>query len=771
MHFCAKGLTSIFPREIVSKNNSSYSSSNHNDMESEDNAESTFRHKLGLIPEEEEDLTEAFKARLGINKTDPLMNNDDNEINEIVVMNDVEKEATLSKFKFEKFIQENFKKGNSIAPTNHNNTNTPAVTTLSNQPLTESLLKSCEAQNLSQSAVVISNAIKLFCKDIKPFQKTPAIVNEPQTKEAKPGVKRFSMIKLFQNKNKSSSTSSSDEWSNNLEWQLNTIPDDDFEIMQFIICYGILNRVLRDEIYCQLCQQVSKNNRSEESVSSGWTLHTLCSGCFMPSKKLLRYYISFLNNFTNDTKWKDVSLQTKTLLHRTNMYGSRYHPPNSVEYQSVKSRKSIMLPVSLVDGMTLSIKSDSAMTASEMCHKISLAINLKDQFGFAVYISVEGKVSSLGNGLDHVMDAISECEQSLRIENKKDQTLKSGWHLFFGKELFTPWHDAEVDEKSTEIIYLQIIRSAMNGEFRFKSDEDLSRFVARRWYIENGREMNEKLLKSKLNDYLPKYIIKNLPNNENNWIQLIIQSFTKLGFNEEKIPRIQIKWSIVEGAQRKWPLQFAALFEAVKVAGPPVPNNELVIAISCRGVFMLEEPYKLINGVHYYEIIEVTCEKPTKDRGPCFNIMTIKGDNWSFVSPNAETITKLLCIFIDGLRKRSRWAVAIQEFILQDHSQSLLDSFHLVQGDVVELMDESEQKHLKDDWMYGKCERTNRCGSFPFDCIYIFPTSEKPPKAFLDIFSIMSKKDASTLPRKRATVVLGRDTLSKSKGFGVASLI
>ena len=70
------------------------------------------------------------------------------------------------------------------------------------------------------------------------------------------------------------------------------------------------------------------------------------------------------------------------------------------------------------------------------------------------------QVSSLGNGFDHVMDAIGECEQASN---------QCRWSLFFGKEIFTPWHDAEFDEVASSLIYCQIIKSVLNGEFKFKS--------------------------------------------------------------------------------------------------------------------------------------------------------------------------------------------------------------------------------------------------------------------------------------------------------------
>ena len=75
------------------------------------------------------------------------------------------------------------------------------------------------------------------------------------------------------------------------------------------------------------------------------------------------------------------------------------------------------------------------------------------------------QVSSLGSGLDHVMDAITECEQLVRCQGRLDSTTVS-WKLFYRKELFTPWYNPSLDPVATELIYQQIIDSVQDDEYR-----------------------------------------------------------------------------------------------------------------------------------------------------------------------------------------------------------------------------------------------------------------------------------------------------------------
>lgn len=53
-----------------------------------------------------------------------------------------------------------------------------------------------------------------------------------------------------------------------------------------------------------------------------------------------------------------------------------------------------MLPVTFMDGTTKTLLTDSATTAMELCNSLSDKINLRDRFGFSLYIALFDKVGT-----------------------------------------------------------------------------------------------------------------------------------------------------------------------------------------------------------------------------------------------------------------------------------------------------------------------------------------------------------------------------------------
>ena len=51
-----------------------------------------------------------------------------------------------------------------------------------------------------------------------------------------------------------------------------------------------------------------------------------------------------------------------------------------------------------------------------------------------------------------------------------------------------------------------------------------------------------------------------------------------------------------------------------------------------------------------------------KMHGQSFTLATVKGDEYTFTSPNAEDIRELVVTFLEGLKKRSKYVIALQDY-------------------------------------------------------------------------------------------------------------
>ncbi|CAH8524036.1 unnamed protein product [Heterobilharzia americana] len=99
--------------------------------------------------------------------------------------------------------------------------------------------------------------------------------------------------------------------------------------LYLIIRHGIMRPSLHDEIYCQICKSINKNP-SHRSQIHGWFLLSLCIGCFLPSKQLLKPICQFIQSAPSD--FTRLCIQR---LQRTLINGARNQPPSLTELRAI----------------------------------------------------------------------------------------------------------------------------------------------------------------------------------------------------------------------------------------------------------------------------------------------------------------------------------------------------------------------------------------------------------------------------------------------------
>uniref|UniRef100_A0A673TTH2 Unconventional myosin-VIIa n=1 Tax=Suricata suricatta TaxID=37032 RepID=A0A673TTH2_SURSU len=540
-------------------------------------------------------------------------------------------------------------------------------------------------------------------------------------------------------------------------------PTSNLEKLHFIIGNGILRPALRDEIYCQISKQLT-HNPSKSSYARGWILVSLCVGCFAPSEKFVKYLRNFIHGGP-----PGYAPYCEERLRRTFVNGTRTQPPSWLELQATKSKKPIMLPVTFMDGTTKTLLTDSATTAKELCNALADKISLKDRFGFSLYIALFDKVSSLGSGSDHVMDAISQCEQYAKEQGAQERN--APWRLFFRKEVFTPWHNPSEDNVATNLIYQQVVRGVKFGEYRCEKEDDLAELASQQYFVDYGSEMILERLLNLVPTYIPDREITPLKTLEK-WAQLAIAAHKKGIYAQRRTDAQKVKEDVVNYARFKWPLLFSRFYEAYKFSGPSLLKNDVIVAVNWTGVYFVDEQEQVLLELSFPEIMAVSssrecrvllslgcsdlgCAAPHSGwagltpAGPCspcwscrgaklvapsFTLATIKGDEYTFTSSNAEDIRDLVVTFLEGLRKRSKYVVALQDNPNPAGEESGFLSF--AKGDLIILDHDTGEQVMNSGWANGINERTKQRGDFPTDCVYVMPTVTLPPREIVALVTM-----------------------------------
>ncbi|XP_074888137.1 unconventional myosin-VIIb isoform X3 [Buteo buteo] len=495
-------------------------------------------------------------------------------------------------------------------------------------------------------------------------------------------------------------------------------PMSNLEKLHFIIGNAILRPAIRDEIYCQICKQLTENsNRS--SYARGWILLSLCLGCFPPSDTFVKYLLNFIHH--GPTGYAPYCAER---LRRTYVNGARTEPPSWLELQATKQKKPIMFNVTLMNGQSITVPADSASIAKEICQFIADKTKLRDVFGFSLYIAVFDKVWSLGGGRDHVLDAISQCEQLVKEQGTHERN--APWRLYFRKEIFTPWHNSQEDPVSTDLIYHQVIRGIRFGEYRCEKEEDLVEIGAKYCYIQFGDSIHNELVQKVLHDCIPVKQLKSKPLEK--WVSLITYAHAKAPYTQDRLSRQTVKEQLVDFARFQWPLLFSRFFEVTKFSGPSLPKNHFIVAINWKGICFLDESEKRLLELTFPEITGIHTNRAVKSFGQSCTLITLRGEEFVLTSVNSVVIAELVVMFLEGLKKRSRFAVAMHEKKSQEDPAIL--SFK--KGDLL-IFIEDKRLDANSGWTCAQNERTGKTGNVFLEEIYTIPSLTKPSSQVLSL--------------------------------------
>ncbi|KAJ8956801.1 hypothetical protein NQ318_014215, partial [Aromia moschata] len=509
------------------------------------------------------------------------------------------------------------------------------------------------------------------------------------------------------------------------------------------------NNLEKDEIFAMICKQLT-NNYIKSSYARGWILLSLCVGCFPPSERFINYLRAFIRSGP-----PGYAPYCEGRLNRTFQNGARMQPPSWLELMATKNKDPINLEITLMDGTVQKVEVDSATISEEVVTQIATTLGLNDVFGFSLFIALYDKVMSLGSESDHIMDAISQCEQYAKEIGQHERNCP--WRLFLRKEIFTPWNNPAEDSVATNLIYHQVIRGIKAGEYRCNVETDVASLIATQYYVENGPQISKNILHTRIGEYMPSYLVKQTQHDLSEWENRIITSFSNLICVKEKMPAITAKEFIVKYAQTTWPILFSRFFEAHQISGPELLKKDMIIAVNGTGMFIIDDQEQILLELTYADISFVTYERTPQFTK--FLLNTIDKEEYSFLTLDAQNLFTLIQYLLDGLRKRSVYCVATQDYRHPTNAESFLA---LRKGDLITLKNNlNGEKLMTITWGYGECN--GKSGDFPTESIYILPTMLRPSSNVLSAF----KKDGYIVNKQETSTVIS--TIQRNKLYTLAS--
>lgn len=111
---------------------------------------------------------------------------------------------------------------------------------------------------------------------------------------------------------------------------------------------------------------------------------------------------------------------------------------------------------------------------------------------------------------------------------------------------------------------------------------------------------------------------------------------------------LRVKEDVVSYAKFKWPLLFSRFYEAYRNSGPNLPKNDVIIAVNWTGVYVVDDQEQVLLELSFPEITTVASQKTNKVFTQTFSLNTVRGEEFTFQSPNAEDIRDLVVYFLEG---------------------------------------------------------------------------------------------------------------------------
>eukprot|EP00051_Salpingoeca_urceolata_P033124 m.19057 g.19057 ORF g.19057 m.19057 type:complete len:786 (-) comp5871_c0_seq1:254-2611(-) len=514
-----------------------------------------------------------------------------------------------------------------------------------------------------------------------------------------------------------------------------TNPLSNLQLIQLIQNIAITRPHTRDEIYCQICKQLT-NNPNKTSSARAWIAMALCAGVFAPSDMLLRVLKPFL---AQGPPAYAPFVRDRLLL--TMERGTRKQPACALEMHSAFRREPIELTVDFYVG-SATVRLHPQTTAADAIASVQRQHVFHNPFGFSMFVGSPQNdlLSSAGSGTVRILDKISQFEQLNEERDWRVLCSTRPYRLMYRKEMFAPWPEGM---HNLNLLYKQIVEGMQTGIYRCASTKDLALLLAQQYYISHGHVMDASNLMDLITD---RPVAGMEANSFDEWIQLVNDAFVENEYHTKPCTKADIKVDIVAYARENWALEFSKNFKECHVVAKSRQHENVTVAINCKGLFVINSMKTTTRAggktsklatIPFVELLEISDCEPHAENSDWKEITVsgVSGQDLTIAGPTVGSLHATLKGIYRGLCQRSKYAVTL---IPQAAGSAVSAKLVTNPGDLI-VLPKPIVGEQKGTWS-GICERTKKLGEFPAVNVYVVPTVKRPPADVLRKYSEYCQK-------------------------------
>ena len=275
-------------------------------------------------------------------------------------------------------------------------------------------------------------------------------------------------------------------------------------LAQDVLQKGLEMPELVDEIYMQICKQLTNNPRPESQIRA-WQMLCMAVGTFPPSRDFENYLLNFILHHKEGAG--AIGNYARYALRRLEGIlnsGPSGFVPSCEEISAYKERPPILATIELVDGTPLT--EDLPITPDlnvgkvlDICtHFMELQDPRMQYFGIFV--------EDIDDDKDHGLDALTEEQATVKKLPKTPRPLQNENYMgdvvtvkvrqnqpfkfVFKRKIFLKSQDEPSDDPMfNRLVYLQAVDEVIKGNIPVDSEEEVVTMVAQFMAVELGDEM------------------------------------------------------------------------------------------------------------------------------------------------------------------------------------------------------------------------------------------------------------------------------------------